>query len=49
MRLTERILKSGLLAISDLESYFDIITTAEETVDRCSSLVGMQGLIREDI
>ena len=43
MRLIERVLKSGLLGKSDLESYFAAIGTAEETVDRCSNLVGMQG------
>ena len=40
---TARILKSGLLAKSHLESYFDEITAAQENVDRCSSMVGMQG------
>ncbi len=43
MSSPERILESGLLAKSDLESYFSAISTAQETVDRCSNLVGMQG------
>lgn len=38
-----RRLKSGLLAQSDIESYFDAIAVAQETIDRCSSIVGMQG------
>jgi hypothetical protein len=38
-----RIIKSGLLAKSDLDSYFAAIATAQETVDRCSALVSMQG------
>lgn len=29
--------------MSDLESYFDAIGTAQESVDRCSNMVGMQG------
>ena len=43
IRFIERILKSGLLAMSDIEPYFDAISTAQETVDRCSNMVGMQG------
>jgi hypothetical protein len=43
MTFTVRILKSGLLAKSDIESYFGAIATAQETVDRCSCVVGMQG------
>jgi hypothetical protein len=39
---TVRRLKSGLLAQSDIESYFDAIAVAQETVDRCSSMVEMQ-------
>lgn len=43
IRFIERILKSSLLAMSDIDSYFDAIGTAQETVDRCSNMVGMQG------
>ena len=38
-----RRLKSGLLAKSDIESYFGAIATAQVTVDRCSCMIGMQG------
>ena len=44
-RSIERILKSGLLTTTDLESCFGAIATAEETVDRCANLVGMQGIV----
>ena len=37
-----RRLKSGLLARSDIKSYLDAIATAQETIDRCSSIVRMQ-------
>ena len=37
-----RRLKSGLLSISDIESYFDAIATTQETVDRCATLAGMK-------
>ena len=43
MAFTVRRLKSGLLAKSDIESFFGAIATAQETVDRCSCVVGMQG------
>lgn len=43
MTFTVRRLKSGLLAKSDIESYFGAIATAQESVDRGSSVVGMQG------
>ena len=36
-------LKSRLLVQSDIESYFDTITAAQETVDRCSNIVRIQG------
>lgn len=50
MTFTVRRLKSGLLAKSDIESYFSALATAQETVDRCSCVVGMQGkLARLDI
>ena len=39
---TVRRLKSGLLAQLDIEPYFDAIAAAQETVDRCSSMVEMQ-------
>lgn len=38
----KRIIKSGLLASSDLDPYFGAIATAQETVDRCLALVGVQ-------
>jgi hypothetical protein len=45
-----RRVKSGLLAKSDIESYFGAIAAAQETVDRCSNMVGMQGgPVRPDI
>ena len=45
----ERVIKSGLLAKSDIESYFNEISTAQDIVDRCSSMVEMQGkLLRQD-
>ena len=44
-----RRLRSGLLAQSDIESYFDAIAAAQETVDHCSSIVGMQGKPIRDI
>jgi hypothetical protein len=40
---TVRRLKSGLLAQSDIESYFGNVAAAQETVDRCSNVVGIQG------
>jgi len=50
MTSTVRRLKSGLLAKSDIESYFGAIATAHETVDRCSCMVGMQGKpARQDV
>jgi hypothetical protein len=50
MTFTVRRLKSGLLAKSDIESYFGAVATAQETVDRCSCLVGMQGKpARQDV
>jgi hypothetical protein len=45
MNSTERALKSGLLAVSDLETSFSAIAPAQEIVDRCSNMVGMRGLI----
>jgi hypothetical protein len=36
-------LKSALLARSDIEPYFDAIGIAQETIDRCSNMVEMQG------
>ena len=42
-------MKSALLEKSDIESHFGAIATAQETVDRCSYVVGMQGkLARQD-
>ncbi|KIM92814.1 hypothetical protein OIDMADRAFT_107066 [Oidiodendron maius Zn] len=38
----KRIIKSGLLAKTDLESYFQNIIKTQETVDRCSDLVNMR-------
>jgi hypothetical protein len=35
----ERILKSGLLPISDLESRFGSIEVSQKAVDRCAALV----------
>jgi hypothetical protein len=50
MTFTARILQSGLLAKSDIESYFGAIATAQETVNRCSCIVGMQGKpARQDV
>jgi hypothetical protein len=50
MTFIVRGLKSGLLAQSDIESYFGVIAAAQETVDRCSNMVGMQGgPARQDI
>ena len=43
MTFTVRILKSGLLAKSDIEPFFGAIATAQKIVDRCSCVVGMQG------
>lgn len=43
MTFTERILKSGILAKSDIESYYNAIAIAQEIVDRCSCMIGMQG------
>lgn len=43
--LVVRILKSGLLGKSDIESYFNTIISTQEIVDRCSSMVGMQGTL----
>lgn len=43
MIFTVRRLKSGLLAMSDIESSFSAIATAQEAVDRCSCVFGMQG------
>ena len=49
MSFTVRRLKSGFLAKSDIESFFNAIAIAQETVDRCSCVVGMQGkLARQD-
>ena len=49
MTFTERILKSGILAKSDIESYYNAIAIAQEIVDRCSCMIGMQGkLIRQN-
>lgn len=42
-RLIERIAKSGLLRLSDIESHFGAIATAQENVDRCTRMVEMQG------
>jgi hypothetical protein len=42
IRILERIIKSGLLAKSDLESYFQNIIKMQEIVDRCSALVNMR-------
>jgi hypothetical protein len=50
MALIVRRLKSGLLAESHIESYFDAIAAAQENVDRCSNMVAMQGTpARQDI
>jgi hypothetical protein len=38
MRCIERILKSGLLPISELESCFDSIEVSQKAVDRCAAL-----------
>ena len=42
IRIIERIIKSGLLAKSDLESYFQDIIKMQETVHRCSAIVNMR-------
>lgn len=39
-----RRLKSGLLPQAAIESSFDAIRTAQEVVDCCSSMVGMQSM-----
>ncbi|PVH75975.1 ankyrin [Cadophora sp. DSE1049] len=44
-----RRLKSGLLPQSAIESSFDAIGTAQEAVDRCSSMVGMQSQIDQHV
>lgn len=41
-------MKSGLLAQPDLERYFSAISTAQETVDRFTSIVGMQDNCRDN-
>ena len=43
MIFTVRRLKSVFLEKSDIESFFDAIATAQDIVDRCSRVVGMQG------
>ncbi|KAH8589487.1 hypothetical protein B0O99DRAFT_333678 [Bisporella sp. PMI_857] len=45
--LAKRALKSGLLAISDLETSFSAIAPAQEIVDRCSNIVGMRDHIEK--
>ena len=42
MRIIVRVIKVGLLAQSELESYFSSITNAQEDVDRCLPLVDTQ-------
>lgn len=42
-RFIERIAKSGFLRLSDIESHFGAIATAQENVDRCIRMVEMQG------
>ena len=42
MKFTERILKNAFLTKSDIESYFDAIAVAQETVDCCSYMIEMQ-------
>ncbi|KAH8653142.1 hypothetical protein BGZ60DRAFT_533332 [Tricladium varicosporioides] len=42
-------LKSRLLAKSDIELYFSIIAITQETVDRCSCVVGMEEQINQRI
>lgn len=46
---TIRRLKSRLLAKSDIELYFSIIAITQETVDRCSCVVGMEEQINQRI